>query len=132
MPDAWYRGSPITSLSAVPTGDAYFSCTSDYHMYLALIQEHAAHASVRVLTYCLMTNHVHLIVVPEEANSLAILLRRVHGRYSQYLNTRLHRSGHLWQARYYSCPLSEKHMWIARRYVEQNPCRAVITARPEL
>jgi putative transposase len=108
-----------------------FFCASDYHMYLALIREHAAHANVRVLTYCLMTNHVHLILVPEEADSLAVLLRWVHGRYSQYLNTRRHRSGHLWQSRFYSCPLSENRMWIALRYVEQNPCRAVIAARPE-
>jgi putative transposase len=100
-------------------------------MYLALIREHAAHANVRVLTYCLMTNHVHLILVPEEADSLAVLLRRVHGRYSQYLNTRRHRSGHLWQSRFYSCPLSENRMWIALWYVEQNPCRAVMAARPE-
>jgi putative transposase len=100
-------------------------------MYLALIREHAEYVKVRVLTYCLMTNHVHLVVVPEEADSLAVLFRRVHGRYSQYLNTRRHRSGHLWQSRFYSCPLSEKHLWIALRYVEQNPCRALMATRPE-
>jgi putative transposase len=100
-------------------------------MYLALIREHAAYAKVSVLTYCLMTNHVHLVVVPEEGDSLAVLSRRVHGRYSQYLNTRRHRSGHLWQSRFYSCPLSENHLWIALRYVEQNPCRALMAARPE-
>jgi putative transposase len=100
-------------------------------MYLALIREHAAYAKVSVLTYCLMTNHVHLVVVPEEGDSLAVLSRRVHGRYSQYLNTRRHRSGHLWQSRFYSCPLSGNHLWIALRYVEQNPCRALMAARPE-
>jgi putative transposase len=108
-----------------------FFCTSDYKMYLALIREHAESARARVLTYCLMTNHVHLVVVPEEADSLAVLFRRVHGRYAQYLNTRRHRSGHLWQSRFYSCPLSENHLWIALRYVEQNPCRALMAARPE-
>jgi putative transposase len=108
-----------------------FFRTSDYQMYLALIRDHAEDAKVRVLTYCLMTNHVHLIVVPEQPDSLAILFRRVHGRYSQYLNTRRHRTGHLWQSRYYSCPLSENHLWIALRYVEQNPCRASLAARPE-
>jgi len=109
-----------------------FFCVSDYHMYLSLLREHAAHAKVRVLTYCLMTNHIHLVVVPEEAESLAVLFRRVHGRYAQYLNTRRHRSGHLWQARFYSCPLSENQLWVALRYVERNPCRALIAARPEL
>ena len=71
-----------------------------------------------------MTNHVHLVLVPERADSLAVLFRRAHGRYSQYLNTRRHRTGHLWQQRYFSCPLSESHHWVALRYVEQNPCRA--------
>jgi len=108
-----------------------FFSPSDYKMYLALVRDHASEAGVRVLTYCLMTNHVHLVVVPAEADSLAVLFRRVHGRYSQYLNTRRHRSGHLWQARYYSCPLSENHLWIALRYAEQNPCRAGLAGRPE-
>jgi putative transposase len=101
-----------------------FYCASDYRMYLSLLREQLEHAEVRVLAYCLMTNHVHLVVVPERADSLAVLFRRVHGRYSQYLNTRRRRSGHLWQQRYYSCPLSASHLWIALRYVERNPCRA--------
>ena len=101
----------------------FFSPT-DYKMYLSLLGEQLKDSECRVLAYCLMTNHVHLVVVPARADSLAVLFRRVHGRYSQYLNTRRHRTGHLWQQRYFSCPLSESHHWIAVRYVEQNPCRA--------
>jgi putative transposase len=100
-------------------------------MYLSLLHEQLADADVRVLAYCLMTNLVHLVVVPGRADSLAVLFRRVHGRYSQYFNTRRHRTGHLWQQRYFSCPLSETHLWTALRYVEQNPCRALMVARPE-
>jgi putative transposase len=108
-----------------------FFCVSDFRMYLNLLRDHIEDAEVRVLAYCLMTNHVHLVVVPSRADSLAVLFRRVHGRYSQYLNTRRRRTGHLWQQRYFSCPLSESHLWYALRYVEQNPCRASITPRPE-
>jgi putative transposase len=103
-----------------------FYCASDYRMYLSLLGEQLEHAGVRVLAYCLMTNHVHLVVVPERAESLAVLFRRVHGRYSQYLNTRRRRTGHLWQQRYFSCPLAGSHVWVALRYVEENPCRANI------
>ena len=53
-----------------------FFSPSDYKMYLALIRDYAADAKVRVLTYCLMSNHVHLVVVPEEADSLAVLFRK--------------------------------------------------------
>ncbi len=79
---------------------------------------------MRVLAYCLMSNHVHWVVVPERVDSLAVLFRRVHGGYAQAVNAGLGRSGHLWQNRFYSCPLSERHMWIALRYVEANPVRA--------
>jgi putative transposase len=109
-----------------------FFCPTDYKMYLSLIREQLADAGCRVLAYCLMTNHVHLVVVPERSDSLAVLFRRAHGRYSQYLNTRRHRTGHLWQQRYFSCPLSESHHWVALRYVEQNPCRAFMVKAPEL
>jgi len=107
-----------------------FFCATDYHMYLSLLREQIAPAGVRVLAYCLMTNHVHLVVVAERVDSLAVLFRRVHGRYSQYLNTRRRRSGHLWQQRYFSCPLAGSHLGIAVRYVEQNPCRAHMVSAP--
>ena len=100
--------------------------------YLGLLQRNCEDAGVRVLAYCLMSNHVHLVVVPERADSLAVLFRRVHGAYAQAVNAGLGRSGHLWQNRFYSCPLSERHLWIALRYVEANPVRAALAARPEL
>src|SRR5258708_17467149 len=100
-------------------------------MYLSLLREQVEDAGVRVLAYCLMTNHVHLVVVPERPDSLAVLFRRVHGRYSQYLNTRRRRTGHLWQQRYFSCALSGSHLWTALRYVEQNPCRALMVGAAE-
>jgi len=71
-----------------------------------------------------MTNHVHLVVMPEREDSLAVLLRRVHGRYAQYYNARYGRSGHLWQNRYFACPLGPGHLWAALEYVERNPVRA--------
>jgi putative transposase len=77
-----------------------------------------------------MTNHVHFVVIPEREDSLAVLFGRVNGRYAQALNIRKGRCGHLWQARYHSCALSESHLWIALRYVEDNPCRAGMAGTP--
>jgi len=74
-----------------------------------------------------MTNHVHLIAVPRRQDSLAILLRRVHGRYAQYYNTRTGRTGHLWQNRFFACVLDHSHLWSALAYVDRNPVRAGIT-----
>ena len=108
-----------------------FFLNSDRKMYLHLLSRNLAGARVRVLAYALMTNHVHAVVVPERADSLAILFRRVHGRYAQYINTRRGRSGHLWQGRFYSCPLEGAHLATALRYVEENPCRAGMVEQPD-
>jgi putative transposase len=101
-----------------------FYTQRDRQVYLALLREQARLADVRILAYCLMSNHIHLVAVPEKEESLALCLQRVHGRYAQYLNARRQRCGHLWQNRFFSCPLDERHLWTALRYVELNPVRA--------
>jgi putative transposase len=108
-----------------------FFSTTHRKIYLGLLERNCPDAGVCVLAYCLMSNHVHLVVVPERADSLAVLFRRVHGAYAQAVNAGLGRTGHLWQNRFYSCPLSEHHLWIALRYVEANPVRAGVSTRPE-
>ena len=72
----------------------------------------------------LMTNHVHLVAVPDQADSMARTLRRAHSRYAQWFNRRYHRSGHLWQGRYFSCSLGPDHLVTALAYVDLNPVRA--------
>jgi putative transposase len=101
-----------------------FFTAADRATYLRLIAENQADARALVMAYCLMNNHVHWIVTPQRADSLAVLFRRVHGRYAQYLNERRGRTGHLWQNRYFCCPLERGHLWTALRYVEMNPVRA--------
>ncbi|MBS1867867.1 MAG: transposase [Acidobacteria bacterium] len=71
-----------------------------------------------------MSNHVHLVVVPHKAESLAATLKQTHGRYATYWNALHKSSGHVWQGRFYSCPLDDAHLWIAMRYTERNPVRA--------
>jgi len=101
-----------------------FSADADRETYLQLIRLNLTDSGARVLGWCLMTNHVHLVVIPEREDSLAVLLRRVHGRYAQYYNARYGRSGHLWQNRYFACALGPGHLWAALEYVERNPVRA--------
>jgi len=108
-----------------------FHTAADRRAYLGLIRENLDDAGVRALAYCLMTNHVHWVVVPEREDSLAVLFRRAHGRYAQTWNALRRRSGHAWQNRFYSCPLAGNRLWIALRYVEQNPVRALLARSPE-
>ena len=108
-----------------------FFTDTDRSTYLRLMSQNLTDAGVRVLAWCLMTNHVHFVAVPEQSDSLAVLWRRVHGRFAQMMNARLSRSGHLWQNRYYSCALSPTHLRRALAYVERNPVRAALVGRPE-
>ena len=78
-----------------------------------------------------MPNHVHLIAVPQQKDSFARTFRRVHAGYARAIHMRLRRVGHLWQARYGSAPMDEKHFWAAMLYVERNPVRARLTEHAE-
>lgn len=99
--------------------------------YLQLLSEHAAANRLRLLAYCLMTNHVHIVAVPEADSSMANTFRHAHGRFSQYWNTDRNRTGHLWQNRYYSCPVEELAVCRVMAYVENNPLRAGMVERAE-
>jgi putative transposase len=78
-----------------------------------------------------MSNHVHLVMVPHRAEALAAALKHTHGRYAAYWNAKHGSSGHVWQGRYYSCPLDRRHLWEALRYTELNPVRAGLVAEAE-
>ncbi|MCF6284511.1 MAG: transposase, partial [Candidatus Hydrogenedentes bacterium] len=103
--------------------DAFF-VADDRVVYLQFLREYAARYRFQIHAYCLMTNHVHIVGIPEEEASLAKAIGRTHFRYSQYINQMHGRSGHLWQGRFHSCLLDEDYYGNAVHYVEQNPVRA--------
>jgi putative transposase len=106
-----------------------FFVRADYRRYLRLLGEYAGERGLEILAYCLMPNHVHLVVVPADASSLAAVLKPVHLRYAQYVNRSQECSGRVWQGRFYSCPLDGAHTSAALRYVECNPVRAGLEPR---
>ena len=79
--------------------------------------------------WCLMPNHVHLVVVPETANALARAIGESHRRYTRHVNFREGWRGYLWQGRFGSFVLQGKHVLAAVRYVERNPVRAGLVKR---
>ena len=101
----------------------------DYRAYIALLAEHCAAAEVAVWAYSLMPNHVHLILVPGDADGLRRALGEAHRRYTRRVNFREGWRGHLWQERFHSFAMDEGHLLAAARYVELNPVRAGLARR---
>jgi putative transposase len=99
-------------------------------IYLDLLQQGIQRHGIALIGYCLMSNHIHLVAVPRSKDALARSLKETHGRFASYWNAVNHSSGHVWQGRYYSCPLDDTHLWEALRYTELNPVRASLVASP--
>ena len=108
-----------------------FETDGDREVYLRFLKKYCEKRKLSIWAYCLMPNHVHLVVVPEQTSSLSKGLHDAHTVYAMYFNSRAELSGHLWQGRFFSCPLDESHLWAAVRYVETNPVRAAIIERAE-
>jgi len=101
-----------------------FFTDDDRHTYLGWLKDYAEKYGVEILAYCLMTNHIHLIVVPATEDGLQQMLKPLHMRYAQWINRTRGWKGHLWQGRFFSSALDEDYLWAAVRYVERNSVRA--------
>ena len=103
---------------------ATFFDDHDRRTYVRLLAAHSHRQGIRLLGYCLMTNHIHLVAVPGHAASFARGIGRAHYDYTRALHQRWGGDGHLWQNRFFSCPLDGDHLWTTLRYVDRNPVRA--------
>ncbi len=108
-----------------------FLAKADYRRYLDLLKEYSSQRGLGIVAYCLMLNHVHLVVLPGDEVSLSSVLKPVHARYAQYVNWAHGLRGRRWQGRYFSCPMDDEHAAWAIRYVETNPVRAGLAPRAE-
>ena len=108
-----------------------FFNVADYLAYIALVRKYKRVAGVDIWTYCLMPNHVHMIVVPHYDDSLAKFFGPVHSQYAARVNAAHEWQGHMWQQRFYSTVMDEQHTLAAMRYVELNPVRAGLCASPD-
>ena len=108
--------------------DVFFS-DDDRLEYLRHLSEQGGRFGVSYLAWCLMSNHVHLIAVPERVNSLALGIGEAHRRYTRYINFREGWRGYLFQGRFHSFPLEGDYLLAAIRYVLRNPVRAGIAKK---
>lgn len=117
-------GSPHHITQRGNNGERVFFCDEDHRHYLRILGENAHKYGFGVIGYCLMINHVHIVGIPMNEKSLNKAVGRTNYLYARYINQSHDRSGHLWQSRFYSCPLDETHFWTSLRYVERNPVKA--------
>ncbi|HWR90025.1 MAG TPA: transposase [Dissulfurispiraceae bacterium] len=108
-----------------------FDSDDDFLRYLDWLTLYSRKYSLSIWAYCLMNNHVHFIAVPHEDDALAKTFNTLHMRYSQHINMKQDQRGHLWQGRFYSCVLDERHLYAAVRYVENNPVKAGIVLKAD-
>ena len=102
----------------------------DYLYYKELLLTQSKKHNVKIISYCLMTNHVHIIAIPKDKESLAKAIGETHRLYTRKINFEQKVKGHLFQERFYSTPLDETHFLYALRYVEQNPVKAFMVKYP--
>ncbi|MFC3231516.1 transposase [Marinibaculum pumilum] len=108
-----------------------FFAPGDYAAYCAFVAEAFAARAVTCLAWCLMPNHLHLVLVPGEADGLRGALGEAHRRYSRRVNAAQGWTGYLFQGRFASYPMDEAHLMVAVRYVELNPVRAGLVRRAQ-
>jgi putative transposase len=108
-----------------------FFSDADYALYAGLLRFWCAEAGTAIWAWCLMPNHVHLVLAPGHPDGLRAALGETHQRYTWQINQREGWRGHLWQSRFASFPMDEAHLHACVRYVELNPVRAGLVERPE-
>jgi len=111
--------------------EALFFEDGDHEIYIDLLAEQALKVSVAVWAYCLMPNHVHLILRPMRSGDLGRAVGEAHRRYTNFINARGRWAGHLFQSRFSSVVLDDDQLIRAVRYVSMNPVRARLVNRPE-
>ena len=111
-------------------GQTFFD-DEDYALYRDLLGEAAHKAAAEVWSYCLMPNHVHIIITPSDEDGLRRTFADAHRRYTGYINARRRVTGHLWQGRFGSVVMDEEHLAHAVRYVALNPVGAGLVSRAQ-
>lgn len=108
-----------------------FTETGDYALYRDLMAERCRANGVVCTAYCLMPNHVHLLLTPATPEGLSRAVGEAHRRYSAFVNARARVTGHVFQGRFASAVMDEAHWLAAVRYLALNPVRAGLVTRPE-
>jgi putative transposase len=130
-PRFYLPGVPAHIVQRGHSREPVFFENDDYHAYLAWLNEGAERYECAIHAYVLMTNHVHLLVTPEDKHGISLMMQYVGRRYVPYINAQYGSSGTLWEGRYKASLISdEQYLLTCMRYIELNPVRADIVKSP--
>lgn len=108
-----------------------FRGPSDYRVFLAILACESQRCGVRIHSYALMRNHIHLLATPDTQTSLPSLMQGLGRSYVLFFNDRYDRTGALWGGRYKDALVHDERYWLTcMRYVELNPVRAGVVKHP--
>lgn len=124
-------GVPVHLIQRGNNRSACFVTQEDRSFYLFHLSRAVSRFGCDLHAYCLMTNHVHLLLTPKAVQSCGLLMKHMGQLHSQYFNKLYKRTGSLWEGRFRSCLVqSERYLLTCYCYVELNPVRAGLAARP--
>lgn len=123
-------GTPMHVTQRGNERQSIFREDEDKEFYIYQFQKYKKKFRVKMYAWCLMDNHVHFVVEPDTLVGVGKLFASLNNKYVAYFNSKYGRSGRLFEARYYSCLLSDEHLIEALRYVELNPFRAKLESMP--
>jgi putative transposase len=124
-------GIPLHLIQRGNNRSACFYADEDYLFYLDHLRLQAEQHGCDIHAWCLMTNHVHLLVTPSKPESASLMMKDLGQRFVQYINRTYERSGTLWEGRFRSCLLQEEdYVFSCYRYIEMNPVRAGMVEHP--
>lgn len=129
---AFFSGIPLHIVQRGHDRQPVFVDRDDYEYYLANMVEAQATCDLSVHAYCLMTNHVHLLLSPGQiVESVSAFMRVLAARQTRYINKREERTGTLWEGRFKASPIdSAAYLLACYRYIELNPVRAGMVSSP--
>jgi len=128
----YMAGVPAHIVQRGNNRDACFFCDEDYQYYLEVLAEGCRRYQVQLHAYCLMSNHVHLLLTPETESGISHVMQHIGRMYVRYINQSYRRSGTLWEGRHKASLVNaEEYLLTCYRYIEMNPVTANMVKTPE-
>ena len=108
-----------------------FRCQEDFLKYLDILAKYKKRFKFLLYCYCLMSNHVHLVLEPQDPDALSWAMQSINQAYTRYFNYTYHKTGHLWQGRYKSLVITkDRYLFDCINYIDCNPVRAKMVSTP--